>query len=111
MSIRELIAAWETTPVVRKTAESYAIHLPVEAAAKLHALAELYPGAGLDAIVTDLLVHALDEVATALPYVPGERVISEDEYGDPVYEDAGPTPEFERLRRAHEERLNVTTER
>ena len=108
MSVRQLIAAWESTPVIRRTAESYAVRLPVEAAAKLHALADLYPGAGIEAIVTDLLAHALDEAATALPYVPGERVISEDEYGDPVYEDVGPTPEFERLRRQHEQRLDGT---
>lgn len=105
MSVRDLIAAWESTPVVRKTDETYAVQLPIEAAAKLHALAELYPGASIETIITDLLAHSLDEVVTALPYVPGERVISEDEYGDPVYEDVGPTPDFERLRRTHEQRL------
>ncbi|MEL7536802.1 MAG: type 1 pili tip component [Pseudomonadota bacterium] len=106
MSFRDLISAWESTPVVHKTAEAYAVQLPRDAAAKLHALAELYPGAGVEQIITDLLNRALDEVVTALPYVPGDRVIREDEYGDPVYEDIGPTSEFERLKRLHEQRLS-----
>ncbi len=106
MSFKELIATWEDTPVEHKTVERYSVQLPVEAAAKLHALAELYPGAGIEQMITDLLDQALDEVTTALPYVPGNKVIREDEYGDPVYDDAGPTPRFEKLRRQHELRLS-----
>ncbi|MEM1263113.1 MAG: type 1 pili tip component [Pseudomonadota bacterium] len=106
MSFRDLISTWESTPEVRKTDTDYAVRLPIGAAAKLHALADLYPGAGVEQIITDLMEMALNEVATALPYVPGERVISEDDFGDPVYEDAGPTPQFEQLRRQHEQRLS-----
>jgi hypothetical protein len=29
-----------------------------------------------------------------MPYVPGKRIIAEDDYGDPIYEDLGPTPQF-----------------
>jgi len=29
-----------------------------------------------------------------MPYVPGNHVIAEDDYGDPIYEDLGPTPQF-----------------
>jgi hypothetical protein len=36
-----------------------------------------------------------------MPYVPGERVISTDEQGDPIYEDVGPTPRFMQLAREH----------
>ena len=32
-----------------------------------------------------------------MPYVPGKKVISTDEQGDPVYEDVGPTPRFMEL--------------
>ncbi len=106
MSYADLIAAWKKAPVVQQTDETYAIHLPVEVAASLHAFAELYPGVSLESITTDLLNQAVTEVVAALPYEPGDRVIREDEFGDPVYEDAGPTPEFEALKRAHLGRLS-----
>ncbi|MEM8981546.1 MAG: type 1 pili tip component [Pseudomonadota bacterium] len=106
LSFRDLISTWEATPEVRKTNADYAVRLPIGAAAKLHALADLYPGAGIETIITDLMETALDEIVTAMPYVPGEHVISEDDHGDPVYEDAGPTPRFEQLRRQHEQRLS-----
>ena len=67
-------------------------------AARLHALAELFPGRTREQIITDLLGAALQEVAAAMPYVPGKKVISTDEQGDPVYEDAGLDAA---LRRAH----------
>mgnify|MGYP001802607016 CR=1 FL=1 len=34
-----------------------------------------------------------------MPYEAGERVIQEDEFGDPVYEDIGLTPDYVRLLR------------
>jgi hypothetical protein len=44
--------------------------------------------------MADLIRAALDELEVAMPYVPGNRVIAEDDYGDPIYEDLGPTPRF-----------------
>jgi hypothetical protein len=40
-----------------------------------------------------------------MPYVAGERVIREDDHGDPVYEDTGPTPRFLELAREHQKKL------
>ena len=45
---------------------------------------------------------ALDEVAAAMPYEPGPKVISRDDHGDPVYEDVGLTPRFVELTRKHQ---------
>jgi len=44
----------------------------------------------------------LDELEAAMPYIPGERVIREDDHGHPVYEDTGPTPRFLELARQHQ---------
>jgi hypothetical protein len=45
-------------------------------------------------LIADLVRAALDELEVAMPYVPGKRIIAEDDYGDPIYEDLGPTPQF-----------------
>lgn len=105
MSFKALIDAWQQAPVVEKTDHEFSIALPIEAAASLHALAELCPGVSLEEITTDLLTTALSELEVAMPYVAGDRVISEDEFGDPVYEDAGPTPAFASLKRKHQKVL------
>ncbi len=97
MSFRELLESWAKTPRVTRTDTEYAIRLPREDAARLHALEELFGGPSLEQIITDLLGAALDELQAAMPYEPGERVIREDEQGDPVFEDAGLTPRFMEL--------------
>lgn len=106
MSLKDLLVAWERTPKVHKTAEKYALRLPLEDAARVEALDELYPGISREQILTDLLKTALDELAESMPYVRGERIIQEDEFGDPVYEDAGQTPRFIELTRKHLARLS-----
>ena len=57
------------------------------------------------AIITELLSAALDTLEAALPYEQGERIIAEDECGDPIYEDVGPTPHFLMLAKQHAARL------
>lgn len=106
MSLKDLLIAWEHTPKVRKTAEKYALRLPLEDAARVEALDEMYPGISREQILTELLSAALDELAESMPYVRGERIIQEDEFGDPVYEDVGQTPRFIKLTRKHLARLS-----
>jgi hypothetical protein len=105
VTFRTLLDNWEQkgTPVL--TASEYPVRLPLEDAARLHALADMYPGHSCEAILTDLLSVALRELEAAMPYVRGAKVISHDDQGDPVYEDAGPTPRFIELTRKHRKRL------
>jgi hypothetical protein len=103
--IRELLQHWQGTNQPTMTAETYAIHLPVEDAARVHALAEMYPGVNEEDILRDLVAAALAELEAVMPYRAGTRIASEDDFGDPVYEDAGPTPRFLELTRKHMERL------
>jgi len=105
MKIRDLLEAWERSAGERRTREFYSVRLPVHDAAKLAALAEMYPGRSEQDIITDLLSAALDEVEAAFPYVAGRRVVSEDEHGDPIHEDVGLTPRFQALTREHLQRL------
>jgi hypothetical protein len=108
VSFKELLESWRTGAAAPRTAQSYAVRLPVDDAARLAALADMFPGRAPEQIITELLGEALNELAAAMPYVPGKRVISTDEQGDPVYEDAGPTPRFMALAREHHKRLEGT---
>jgi hypothetical protein len=102
---KELLEAWRRNGSGARTATEYAVRLPVDDAARLHALGEMFPGLTREQLITDLLSAALQEVAAAMPYVPGKKVISTDEQGDPVYEDAGLTPRFADLSRQHKKKL------
>ncbi len=94
MKFKSLLDRWRKAPVPLLTVRDYAIRLPVDDAARLHALVELFPGRPVESIITDLLHVALDEIAAAMPYERGPKVISRDDHGDPVYEDIGLTPRF-----------------
>jgi hypothetical protein len=91
--------------------KEYAVRLDMDDAARLHALAELFPGRGIEGIITDLLHVSLDEIAAAMPYEPGPKVISRDDHGDPVYEDIGLTPRFVELTRRFKKTLETEPSR
>jgi hypothetical protein len=101
VSFKELLESWRETAAAARTARTFAVHLPLEEAAQLAALAQMFPGRSSEQLITELLGTALEELAAAMPYVPGTRVISTDEQGDPIYEDVGPTPRFMQLAREH----------
>ncbi len=105
MRVHDLVELWEQGASEQRTREYYAVRLPVHDAAKIAALAELYPGRSEAQLITELLSAALDELEVAFPYVQGRDVVAEDELGDPIYEDSGVTPRFQRLTRKHFERL------
>lgn len=111
MSFKELLESWRETAAAARTARTFAVHLPLEEAAQLAALAEMFPGRSSEQLITELLGTALNELAAAMPYVPGSRVISTDEQGDPIYEDVGPTPRFMQLAREHRRGLETAGKR
>ncbi len=99
MKFKSLLDRWKKDAAPPLAPQHYAIRLPLDDAARLLALAELFPGRPAEAIITDLLHAALDEIAAAMPYERGARVISHDDHGDPLYEDVGLTPRFVELSR------------
>jgi hypothetical protein len=101
VSFKELLDSWREQAAAPRTRSSYTVQLPLDDAARLAALAEMFPGRTREQLITELLGEALKEIMAAMPYVPGKRVISTDEHGDPVYEDTGPTPRFMALVRSH----------
>lgn len=107
LSFRALLDIWQQKSPAVLTATEIPVRLTVDDAARLQALADLYPGHTRESIIQDLLSVALRELEAAMPYVRGTRVISTDEQGDPIYEDAGPTPRFNELTRKHRKKLQA----
>jgi hypothetical protein len=107
VKFKPLLERWKTQAAPARTAKEYAVRLPLDDAARLQALVDLFPGQSLEEIVTDLLGAGLDELAAAMPYERGPKVISRDDQGDPVYEDIGLTPRFVELTRKYKKNLEI----
>ncbi len=105
MKFKPLLERWKKEAVPVRTAQEYAVRLELDDAARLHALAELFPGQPIEAIITDLLHAGLDEIGAAMPYERGPKIISRDDQGDPLYEDIGLTPRFVELTRKFKKTL------
>jgi hypothetical protein len=101
VSFKELLESWREHAAAPRTAATWAVRLPLDDAARLAALADMFPGRSPEQLITELLGKALKELVAAMPYVAGKQVISTDDQGDPVYEDIGPTPRFMALARRH----------
>ncbi|RAU49492.1 MULTISPECIES: pilin assembly protein [unclassified Pseudomonas] len=101
MKIRELAKQWEDSAKGRLTPTAYSVHLDIEAAARLAALAEMYPKRSPEELMGELLGAALEELEASFPYIQGQHVVATDEEGDPLYEDVGPTPRFLALSRRY----------
>jgi hypothetical protein len=99
VKFKPLLDRWRKDLPPVRTAREYAVRLALDDASRLHALLELFPGRTAEEIITDLLHAGLDEIAAAMPYEPGPKIISRDDQGDPVYEDVGLTPRFVELTR------------
>lgn len=106
MKIRELIQHWEQNASGQLARETYTVRLDLEAAARLNALAEMYPKRSVETLLSELVEAALEDLESSLPYIKGNKVVAVDEQGDPLYEDIGPTPRFLALSRQYLERLS-----
>jgi hypothetical protein len=107
VKFKALLDRWKKEAAPARTASEYSVRLSLDDAARLRALAALFPGQRVEELVTDLLHAALDEVAAAMPYEPGPKIISRDDQGDPVYEDVGLTPRFVELTRKFKKGLEA----
>jgi len=101
MKIKALAECWEQQAKATLTADEYSFRLPLEDAAKINALTEMYPKRTKSEILGELLSAALDELETSFPYISGNKIIAKDEMDDPLFEDIGPTPKFIDLSKKH----------
>lgn len=105
MKVRDLVQEWDRSASGELALQHYSVRLDIEDAARLAALADLYPKRTPEQLLSDLVGAALNDLESGFPYVRGSKVIAEDEQGDPIYEDVGATPRFLALSRQHLERL------
>jgi hypothetical protein len=105
VKFKSLLDRWKKDSGPVLSAKEYAVRLPLDDASRLQALVELFPGQKVEEIITDLLHTGLDEIAAAMPYERGSKVISRDDQGDPLYEDVGLTPRFVELTRQFKKSL------
>jgi hypothetical protein len=108
VKFKPLLDRWKKDAIPVRTVKEYPIRLDLDDASRLHALAALFPGQPIEAIITDLLRAGLDEIAATMPYERGPKVISRDDHGDPVYEDVGLTPRFVELTRKFKKNLEAS---
>jgi hypothetical protein len=108
VKFKVLLDRWKKEAAPARTAKEYAVRLNLDDAARLHALAALFPDRRIEELISDLLHAGLDEVAAAMPYVAGPKIISRDDHGDPAYEDIGMTPRFVELTRRYKKELQGT---
>lgn len=104
MKVRDLTRDWASARREQHVYREMATRLPLHRAAQLAALADMFADGDESRVIADLLIAALGEVEASFPYVQGQKS-GEDEFGDPVYADAGHTPRFHALTRAHFERM------
>jgi hypothetical protein len=105
MKMRKLLDRWQSLSRSPEPRVSLELALRQHDAARVYALAEMYPGLAVADILGDVIHSALDELQEAFPYVNGDLQVAEDEMGNPVYEDAGPTPTFLALTQKHMDAL------
>lgn len=106
MKIKQLISQWNSLPKMVTEGDEYCFKISKANSASIEAIKELYPGLTTEMIISQLLSTALAAYEEALPYVPGDKVVAEDEMGDPIYEDIGLTPKYHELVKKHAQRLN-----
>ena len=75
MKIRDLANNWQRHASGKVAAREFTVKLPLHDAARIMALAEMYPARTENQIITELLSSALDELVEAFPYAEGKRVI------------------------------------
>jgi len=100
MKVKDLFSRWEKESLEGLTQQkSYSLKVPLRVAAQIEALEQMYPHLTTETILSELISAALEEFRENIPYVESNHKIGEDEFGDPIFEDAGLTPKFIELTR------------
>jgi len=95
--VSKLLQEWSAQAADRVLQKELTIRPSKHDYARIQALSDLYRDCRKEQILSELISAMLDEVEEAMPYIPGQTVVAEDEFGDPLYEDLGLTRQFEKL--------------
>jgi hypothetical protein len=107
MKASDLVSLWNAPDNSRLTAKQYSFRLPVQVAAKLSALCELYPNKTRTEIVADLLRTAIADVEKALPSHAGRFVDKHPDTGEAMYLEEGVKAQFRELANKYNKELEA----
>ena len=93
----DLVKVWDAPDLSKLTPKQWSIRLPIQVAAKINALSEMYPRKSKTEIIGDLLATALEQLEKGFPYVEGQYVADCPDTGEPLHEDVGPRSKFSTL--------------
>ena len=95
MEPQDLVHRWHEEPKYPLTPKQISIRLPIDIAAKVSALCEIYPGRTKTEIIADLVASSVDQLVRALPSEKGDLLEQETASGQVrVYQDVGPKGRF-----------------
>jgi hypothetical protein len=97
MKATDLHKIWSAPDNSRLTLNELPLRLPVHVAARIQALADMYPAKNRGEIVADLLAAALADVEKGFPPVMGSCVGQDDKTREQLFEDVGPVVQYQRL--------------
>lgn len=101
MKSSDLHNLWTAPDNSRITSKQFSFRLPVHVAAKLAALAEMYPQKTRTEIVGDLLATSIDDLINALPVYEGKSIGYISQLGEEIFEEFGPRITFWQLADKH----------
>lgn len=88
MEPKDLVKVWDAPDHSKLTPKQISLRLPIQVAAKISALCDMYPRKTKTEIIGDLLATALDQLADGLPSEQG-RILGIGPDDEPVHEDIG----------------------
>jgi len=95
MDPQDLVTRWHEEHKYPLTPKQISIRLPIDVAAKVSALCEIYPARTKTEIIADLVAASVEQLIGALPSEKGDLLESESVPGQiRVYEDVGPKGRF-----------------
>ncbi|BCR03140.1 hypothetical protein DESUT3_02090 [Desulfuromonas versatilis] len=89
MDPKDLLAIWTAPDHSKLTPRQISLRLPIQVAAKINALCDMYPRKTKTEIIGDLLATALDQLEQSLPSKEGRLMGHDPDTDEPVYEDLG----------------------
>jgi hypothetical protein len=93
MEPKDLVKVWAAPDHSKLTPKQISLRLPIQVAAKISALCEMYPRKTKTEIIGDLLATALDQFTDGLESREG-KLWGHDDTGEPIYEEIGERGRF-----------------
>jgi len=98
MDPKDLVKIWTAPDLSKLTPKQISLRLPIQVAAKISALCDMYPRKTKTEIIGDLLATALDQLEAGLDSTDGNFLGKHPETGEEIHESYhGPLKDFRTL--------------